>query len=233
VFNYIPIAALAAHLIRVGLKMLNLHQIRICCRSTRSDLVVFTVTLAAALLLKLDTAIYMGIGIALALFLQKTSTPLLEEYTFTKSGYLTALTDPTQRANPYISIIHVEGDLYFGAADGFLEQVRRQAEDLNIKVFILRMKNARHVDASAVMALEDLQAYLRATDRYLLISGTSAQAQAVLRNSGLQDAIGAANIFPAEANPTVSTKRALERATELLHTKDAEVRIFYDHPQPS
>jgi sulfate permease, SulP family len=233
VFNYIPIAALAAHLIRVGLKMLNLHQIRICCRSTRSDLVVFAVTLAAALLLKLDTAIYMGIGIALALFLQKTSTPLLEEYTFTKSGYLTALTDPTQRTNPFISIIHVEGDLYFGAADGFLEQVRRQAEDLNIKVFILRMKNARHVDASAVMALEDLQAYLRETGRYLLISGTNAQAQAVLRNSGLQDAIGAANIFPAEANPTVSTKRALERATELLHTTDAEVRIFYDRPQPS
>jgi SulP family sulfate permease len=31
VFNFIPVAALAAHLIRVGLKMINLHQIRIAC----------------------------------------------------------------------------------------------------------------------------------------------------------------------------------------------------------
>jgi len=233
VFNFIPIAALAAHLIRVGLKMLNRHQIRVCCRSTRSDLAVFVITLAAALFLKLDTAIYMGIGVALALFLQKTSTPLLEEYTFTKGGNLAALNNPAERAHPFISIIHVEGDLYFGAADGFLEQVRRQAEDLNIKIFILRMKNARHIDASTVMALENLREYLAATGRHLLISGISSEAHAVLRNSGLEKAIGPANIFPAEANPTVSTKHALERATQLLNTREAEVRIFYDRPQPT
>jgi SulP family sulfate permease len=231
IFNYIPVAALAAHLIRVGVKLLNWHQIRICCNATRSDVAVFSITLVAALFLKLDTAIYMGIGVAVASFLQKTSTPLLEEYTFTKTGSLAALTDPTQRAHPLISIIHVEGDLYFGAADVFLEQVRAQAMDTDTKIFILRMKNARHLDATTVMALESLHEYLRETGRHLLISGVSNDVQRVMHNSGLEARIGAENIFPAEVNPTISTKHALQRATELLQTREAEVRIFYDRPQ--
>ena len=231
VFNYIPVAALAAHLIRVGFKMMNWHQIRVCCRSTRSDVMVFAVTLISALFLRLDTAIYVGIGVSLALFLQKSSTPLLVEYTFNNSGILTELSKPEERSNPFISIIHVEGDLYFGAADLFQEQVRRQAEDQNIKVFILRMKNARHLDASTVLALENLYDYLRQTGRYMVISGMSESVGRVLRNSGLDEKIGAENIFPVEANPTISTKRALKRAKQLLNSQHAGVRLFYDRLQ--
>ncbi|HVT71675.1 MAG TPA: SulP family inorganic anion transporter [Lacunisphaera sp.] len=227
VFNFIPIAALAAHLIRVGVKMINWHQIRIACRSTRSDLIVFVVTLASCLLLKLDTAIYAGIGVALALFLQKTSTPTLAEYTINPEGMLAELREPSQRPHPQISIIHVEGDLYFGAADLFQEEVRRLAENQDIRVFILRMKNARHLDASTVMALENLHDYLRQTGRHLIISGSNRDVTDVLRRSGLLAQLGENNLFPAEANPTVATRRALKRANELLPEK-AEVRIFYD-----
>jgi SulP family sulfate permease len=229
VFNYIPVPALAAHLIRVGYKLINRPQIRVSTRSTRSDAVVFLATLGAALFFKLDTAIYVGIGVALALFLQKTSTPSLAEYTFNESGQLAELRDRNQRPNPQISIIHVEGELFFGAADLFQDQVRRQAEDENIRVFILRMKNARHLDATTVMALESLHDYLRKTGRYLLISGSSPDVTRVLRNSGLLKQIGEENIFPAEINPTMATKRALARARELLPQK-ADVRLFYDRP---
>ena len=239
VFNFIPIAALAAHLIRVGIKMINLHQIRIACRSTRSDAVVFVITLASCLLLKLDTAIYVGIGVALALFLQKTSTPTLVEYTVNPEGGFAALTDPARRVHPQISIIHVEGELYFGAADLFQEQVRRLAEDQNIRVFILRMRNARHLDASTVMALENLHDYLRQTNRHLLISGSNPDVTRVLRDSGLLQHIGEGNIFPDENQPMLATRHALQRAKALLPEAQPEVRLFYDeaalrnHPPPT
>jgi SulP family sulfate permease len=228
VFNFIPVAALAAHLIRVGFKMINMHQIRISCRSTPSDLVVFVVTLASCLLLRLDTAIYVGIGVSLALFLRKTSTPSLVEYAINESGALAELNDPAQRAHPQISIIHVEGELFFGAADLFQEQVRNLAENQNIKVFILRMKNARHLDASTVMALENLHDYLRETGRHLLISGSNPDVTRVLENSGLLAQIGPENIFPAEANTTVSTSKALKRAKALLPGEAVDLRVFYD-----
>jgi SulP family sulfate permease len=237
VFNYIPVAALAAHLMRVGYKLINKQQIRVAVRSTRSDAVVFTVTLGAALFLRLDTAIYVGIGVALALFLQKTSTPTLVEYSFNESGVLAELADPGQRTNPQISIIHVEGDLFFGAADLFQEHIRRQAENQSIRIFILRMKNARHLDATTVMAMESLHDYLRKTGRHLLISGCNLDVLRVLKRSGLLAQLGAENVFPAEVNLTMSTKRALQRASQLLKqeggdAKKADVRIFYDRKQP-
>jgi len=228
VFNFIPVAALAAHLIRIGFKMINRHQIRVCCRSTPSDLVVFVVTLASCLFLRLDTAIYVGIGVSLVLFLRKTSTPTLVEYAINESGILAALEDPSQRPHPQISIIHVEGELFFGAADLFQEQVRLLAENQNIRVFILRMKNARHLDASTVLAMENLHEYLRQTGRYLLISGSNPEVTRVLENSGLLAAIGRDNLFPAEANPTVSTRNALKRAQQLLPGESPGVRVFYD-----
>ncbi|HSI07590.1 MAG TPA: SulP family inorganic anion transporter [Rariglobus sp.] len=230
--NFIPVPALAAHLIRIGLKMINREQIRISWKSTRSDAIVFAVTLLAAFFLKLDTAIYVGVGVSLALFLRKASAPSLVEYGFNEQGQLAEIEDGKSRGNSAISIVHVEGELFFGAADLFQEQVRLLADDDGIKVVILRMKNARHLDATSVMSLLQLHDYLQKTGRHLLISGINPDVERVLRKSGARKQIGVENIFPAEANLTMSTKRALLRASQLLQqlgsAPNAGVRIFYD-----
>lgn len=230
--NYIPVPSLAAHLARIGWKMIPREQIRVARRATRADAAVFWITLVAALFLKLDAAIYVGVGTSLALFLRKAARPMLVEYAFNATGNLVTLGDKTGRSHAQISIVHVEGELFFGAAEIFHSHMRVLAEDGDIKVFILRLKNARHLDATTVMALVELNDYLQRTGRKLLVSGISADIERVLRKSGALAHIGAENVFAAEASPTVSTKRALERATQLLQlpTRDAEVRLFYDRP---
>jgi len=100
-------------------------------------------------------------------------------------------------------------------------------------VFILRLKNARHLDATTVMALLELRESLQGRDRHLLVSGISRDVARVLKNSGALAKLGEENVFPAEANPTISTKRAMERALELLPSKNRGVRLFYDRPQGS
>ena len=90
------------------------------------------------------------------------------------------------------------------------------------------MKNARHLDASTVMALENLHDYLRETGRYLVISGSNPEVTRVLENSGLLRQIGTENIFPGESNPTVSTSKALKRAKELVPGDSPDLRVFYD-----
>jgi sulfate permease, SulP family len=229
---FIPIAALAAYLITIALRLFNPSEITIARRSTRADAAVFWVTLAAALFLNLDTAIYTGIGFSLALFLQKASAPTLVEHAFDDHGQLAQIDAPAERNHPQVSIVHVEGDLFFGAADLFLDGVRRLAEDPNIRVFILRMKNARHLDATTVLALGQLLDFLHGQDRHLLISGAPGGVAAVLKRSGLAQRIGFANIFPAQENPTMATRKALERAQALIGTKP-DLRVFYQHPVPA
>lgn len=232
VINYIPVPSLAAHLIRIGVRMVHRESIRIAWRSTMSDRIAFIGTLFAAFFLRLDIAIYVGIGISLVLFLRKASAPSLVEYSFTDTGQLAQIDKPAQRHNPAISIVHVEGELFFGAADIFQDQVRQLAGEENIRVVILRMKNARHLDATSVMSLMQLHDYLLQSHRHLIVSGISFDVERVLRASGAYEKIGAENIFPAEANLTMATKRALLRGSQLLKQDGqggkADVRIFYN-----
>ncbi len=223
---YIPIAAIAAYLIMIAVRLIQPAQIFVVRRATRSDALVFWLTLTAALFLDLDTAIFTGIGLSLILFLQKAGTPTLTEHAFDDQGQLTEIAAPAERNNPQVSIVHVEGDLFFGAADLFQDGVRRLAEDPKIRVFILRLKNARHLDATTVMALGQLLDYLRSQDRHLLVSGVHGDVAQVLKRSGLAARIGWDNLFPAEENPTLATKKALQRAQELIGVKP-DLRVFY------
>jgi len=224
--SYLPIAAIAAYLIVIAIRLFQPAQIFIVRRATRADALVFWLTLAAALFLQLDTAIYTGVGASLVLFLQKASAPTLQEHAFDDQGQLTQIGTPSARNSPQVSIIHVEGDLFFGAADIFQDGIRRLAEDPNIRVFILRMKNARHLDATTVMALGQLLDYLQSQGRHLLVSGVHGDVAAVLRRSGLVKQIGLENMFPAEENATLATKKALQRAQALIGVKP-ELRIYY------
>lgn len=230
---HIPVAALAAALIRIGWKIVDREQIRMAVRATGSDAVALVGTFAAAMLLPLDVAIYIGVVLALFLALRKASAPTLVEYAFNDTDHLTPVDDLVRRAHPHVAIIHVEGELFFGAADFFQGHVRRQAERENLKVVILRLKNARHIDATTVFALHGLHDWMRRTDRHLLVSGVHGGVLQVLIKSGLFVRIGRENIFPAELNPNLATKHALQRACELIDDKSPEVRIFYNQPLPA
>ena len=231
VLAYIPIAAIAAYLVVIAVRLFQPSQIFLVRHSTSADAAVFWISLIAALFLKLDTAIFVGIGISLVFFLQKASAPALTEHAFNDVGQLAEIDSPAERNNAQISIVHVEGDLFFGAADIFQDGVRRLAADPNIRVFILRMKNARHLDATTVMALDQLHDYLKSENRHLLISGVHGDVALVLKRSGLAARIGLENMFPAEENPTLATKKALQRAQQLLPNQKPAVRIFYSKPQ--
>ena len=238
IIENIPKASLSALVIGIAISLINWKNIRICMRSTRDDAIVITTTICAALLLpRLDYAIFIGVGLSLALFLRKASVPHLTEYEFTESGDLLELGEKRKRPIPAISIVHVEGDLFFGAADLFRTQIQRTTMDENLKVIILRLKNARHLDATSVLALEDLIKDTRKKGVHILISGATREVYVVLKKSGVLETLqegcdrkkGETNLFMYfRPNPNISTRDALLRAQELLGTKEADIKIFFD-----
>jgi SulP family sulfate permease len=232
VLYHLPLPALAAALMRIGWRMIGVEQVMIAIRSTRSDALVLIGTFVAAVLLPLDTAIYVGIGLSLATALRKASSPFLVEYAFNQADQLAQIRDAGSRDHPHIAIIHVEGELFFGAADLFHEHVRQQAEREDLRVVILRLKNAHHLDATTVFALRGLQDWLAGSGRHLIISGVHGDVLRVLRRSGMLDRLGIENVFPAEPNPNLATRKALLRARHLLGdlAARAEVRLYFDQP---
>jgi len=235
--EYIPKAVLAALIIAISFSLFNARNIRICINSTSDDAIVLLSTFAATLLTPLHIAIFIGVAISISLFLRKASKPHLVEYEFNEMGELREKEDKGERQIPAISIVHVEGDLFFGAADLFRTQIQRAVADPAIKVIILRLKNARHLDGTSVMALEDLILFMREKGLHLIVSGAPREVYKVLKKSGVLETLqegcdrknGETNLFIGNpANPNISTRDALLRAQELLGTKEADIRIFFD-----
>lgn len=232
---HVPKACLAMLVICIAASVVNRQHIRISLYSTSSDAAVLITTFIAALVMPLSVAIFLGVGISIMLYLRAASRPYLTEYEFSEEGELREAGEKRARPLPAISIVHVEGELFFGAAELFRTQIQKTSLDPDLKVIILRMKNARHLDATSVVALEELVQFLNAHERHVIISGASKEVYRVLRNAGTVDVIGRDNIFLNNVrNPNLSTRNALKRAQQLLGTKEADIRIFYDpnKPQP-
>lgn len=233
----IPKTSLAALVIGIAISLINWKNIRICLRSTPDDALVIITTFSATLLTRLDYAIFIGVGLSITLFLRKASKPHLVEYEMSDDGGFREKGKKSQRQIPAISIVHVEGDLFFGAADLFRTQVQRTISDESLKVIILRLKNARHLDATSVLALEDLIKHTRKKGVHVLVSGATRDVYEVLKKSGVLKTLqegcdrtqGETNLFMYfSENPNISTRDALRRAQELLGTKEADIKIFFD-----
>ncbi|WP_246455548.1 SulP family inorganic anion transporter [Ruficoccus amylovorans] len=225
---YLPRAALATLVILVGISLINPEQIRLMLKTTRNDATVFLVTFVGGLILPLDTAIYLGAAISIGLFVRQAARPELREISFDEQGNLLERAPEVQKhRRPEIAIVHVEGDLFFASSDVFLDQMRHLAEHPDLRIIILRMRNARHLDATAASTMMELTRFARSKGSDLIVSGVHPELETVMRQSGLLDLIGEKNFFRySPENPTISTRDALKRAREITGVDSADITIY-------
>ena len=85
------------------------------------------------------------------------------------------------------------------------------------------------MDATSVMALEELLDYLKEKNCHVLLCEVRKDVLRIFKNSGVLSRINRKNIFPHIAsNPTLSTAKAIKRAKDLTTGQNAKVTIFAD-----
>ncbi len=226
---FVPLCALATLVVFIGTSLIKARQIKTVSRATGSDAVTFIVTITVGLLFSLQVAIFAGMITSIILFLKKVAEPELREYGFNEEGELAEMSLKSKRPEPEVSIVHVEGELFFAAAELFYEQIRRVGDDENLRVLVLKLLNAHHLDATSVLALEELLEYLKEKNCHVLLCEVRRDALRILKNSGVLERINRKNVFPHTAsNPTLSTAKAIKRAKFLVDGEKAKVTIFAD-----
>ena len=129
-----------------------------------------------------------------------------------------------------MSIVHVEGNMFFGASDVLQNQIRRIAAEPDLKVLILKLRNAINFDATSVLDIEELRQRMREKNRELMICEVRPDVMRVLKSSGIYDKVGAENIFENdEDNPTLSAARAIKASLKYLGEKP-KVSIYATKP---
>jgi sulfate permease, SulP family len=232
----VPLSTLAILVILAELELANFSAIKLILKSGAQDRTVFLATFATALLAPLDIAIFLGTTVAVAFYLKQTSTPAVVEYDFSETGEIRER--PKGQGTTGISILHVEGSLHFGATQAFHEHLRRASADPNLKVLVLKFREALYLDANGVLLLRDLAETLKSDGRHLILCEAKADTMKIIVNAGLDQTVGKENVFPfEEANPNVALAKAVRRARELAGGGQAVLRIVTaphpDLPKPA
>ena len=195
----IPLSALAAILIVVAYNMSEWREFVSLLKSPKSDIAVLLITFFITILVDLIMAIQIGMVLAALLFMKRmadvtevselTRDTAEEDDSFTPSFDRAIL----QRLPKHIQVYEINGPMFFGAADKFLEVIN----EVNGKTqtVILRMRNVPAMDATAVHALNR---FIKSCHKYkikILLSGLKPQPYDVLEKAGVVAAIGKDNIF--------------------------------------
>ncbi len=216
---YLPQASLAALLLFTAPRMIDMEQILLCLKATRSDALVIVSTFFACIFFSLHIAFYMGVTLSIALYLRKAATPRVIEYQYNEETCEVKPMTEEEHLKPHlIRIINVEGELFFGAVDLFQYILRAMSEDdRTTKVLILRLKHVRDLDATAALALKQLKEYLERKGRKLIISSVPHHIVDFLESSKLFDLLGRENIIMFDENvPHSCLERAICRGKEII-----------------
>jgi sulfate permease, SulP family len=216
----IPLAAFAAILLVTAANLVNVKQFLVCMKATSSDAFVLWATIISCLFLSFDMAFYIGVIVSIILYLKKAAIPQLVEYDFDKTGELINLDVDSSHTEKRIRFIKVEGELFFGAADLFQSTLKSITEDNDkTRVIILQLKNARDIDATSCLALQQLNDYIKITGRHLIACGITPAIWKVLCDSGVIESLGKENLFVFDGRqPHQYMLKALQRAYELADT---------------
>lgn len=216
VVDLTPIPVLAGILVVVAVQLVDVPRIReifVSGRSGTGDMLAFVGTLVGTWTMSLDKAILLGTGISLVLFLRRARLLVVRELTVHEDGRLReALPDGCTNRSDAIRILHVEGNLFFGAANelqGAIDDAMREGDP---KVLVLRLKRTQGLDLTTASVLSAAHDAFAEQGRTLLLVGLRPQEMTLLEGTGLLDRIGRGDVYPTQPGWFVAMHQALDRA---------------------
>lgn len=193
----IPLAALAGVLMVTAVRMVDRRTIASILRSTRSDALVMILTAAATVVFDLILAVEIGIAVAAVLALRavaKSSTVeeedevVVERAAGVSSPDEVTADDEVALLHEHIAVYRLDGALFFGAAQQFLDEFTSVAD---VRVVILRLGGVRVVDASGGHALDEIIGGLQSRGIAVLLCGVGPRLQQILTAVGAIDSLHA------------------------------------------
>lgn len=220
--GYVPLPALAAVVVVSSAGLIKFNLIKLTWQSHIQSRVVMVITFLSTLILPLEYAIYLGVLITILIFLGQSSRINLTYFVENKNGQFDELpVDRIEKQNPQIAIVNVEGDLYFAAVEGLIDQIDLILET-NLKVLILRFRRTHLLASTGIMALKQIIRSARKRGVEVLLCGLHDEIQEPLESAGILSTVGPSHIFRAGKQLFSSTQDALEKAKDIIKEESAQ-----------
>lgn len=195
----IPLASLAAILIVVAYNMSEWREFIALLKSPKSDVIVLLITFFVTVFIDLVKAIEIGLVLAALLFMKRmadvtevnelTRDAAEDDDSFTPNFDMSLF----DRLPDHIQVYEINGPLFFGAADKFIEVINEV--DGKTQTIILRLRNVPAMDATAIHALRRFMKVCHKHKIKIILTGLKEQPYAVLEKAGVIEIIGKDNLF--------------------------------------
>jgi SulP family sulfate permease len=188
----VPLAVLGGILMVVAVRMVERHASVLVMRSTKSDAFVMVLTLVVTVLFDLILAIEVGLVAAAVLFIIRMSNMFKVDPLDLAGADLRPLMSEQdaaalERMRDKVVAFRVEGPIFFGASERFIDQMLKV--DQGIEVVILRLRKVPVMDATGATALQALKERITKQGAVLLLSALQPQPSSVLKRMGLYDEV--------------------------------------------
>lgn len=207
----IPLAALAGVLVVTAARMVERHAIRAILHSTTSDALVFVATFGITVFIDLITAVLAGIAVSSILALRalaSTSAVQLDQFA-TRDRVLAE--QEHQLLHEHIAVYRMDGALFFGVAQQFLDRLTDQSD---VRVIILRLDRVQMLDATGAYTLGQLVEDLHGRGVMVFLKGVKPAHLDVL------EAVGALNDITHRGHLFADLDDAIAHAREHVQRHD-------------
>jgi SulP family sulfate permease len=226
---HIPFAAISGLLLLVAWSLIDMGEWRRIARLDRADVAIAGATLAATLLLRLETAILLGTGLSLIVYLYRSSRPAMRTMGFDRSDAERrfVVIDDARGALPecpQLKLLRMEGSIYFGAAPHVSEHLHELRAHTPQRHLLVMAKSMNFIDAAGAQVWADELASRRAAGGDLYIHRPRPQVVTMWTRSGFLEALGRDHLFPDKRTAIAHIVPRLDPAI----CARCEVRVFWE-----
>ena len=200
----IPLAALAGVLMVTAVRMSEWNAIKFMFgKMFKTDMIAFTVTMLATIVLDLTQAILIGSFLAGAVFLNKIASISIEVQEV-DIDRLKQRGIETEGKCKHVRVAFLTGPLFFAAAGQFNEAFSDLKET---HALILSMRGVSLIDTAGIEALHKLHERLHKQGGTLMFAGVHENARQMMERAGLIQTIGEENFFWSSDQAIVEAER--------------------------
>jgi SulP family sulfate permease len=188
--------------------------------TTAGDRVVLLTTFACVLLAEhLENALLIGVAMSVYYALRRAEGFKLRVLEEGVDGSLGEGADPSTQIGRKVSVLNLQGELFFAAAEELQTELLRVLER-GTRVIVLRVQEAYNLDATTAHAIAAVAEQARKSGGRLLLCGVRPGMQGTFERAGLLTQIGEDAFFPAERELLAATRHAIAYAHRLVAAED-------------
>ncbi len=220
--GHIAMPALAGLLILIGIRTIKPADLQSVWRTGTIQKVVLVVTFVLTMLIPLQYAVLVGVGLSVVLYVIRQSNGVsVRRWVYDDEGYVIETDPPTELPPGEVVVLQPYGSLFFAAAPVFEAALPAVGERSRATVVILRLRGRSDLGTTFMDVVRRYAVSLREVGSKLVIVSDSDRILEQLIVTNITETIGDTNVYSGNERVGATVRRAYDDAVHWVEERDA------------